>query len=356
MDPITIGLLISALAPVVGNIAGGIASQGDNAEADKLSKEALAKIMGVSLPDVDDLKLEDLQKYASVGQLTPEMEQAILQKESEMKGISTDPRLREAQMTALSKLTQVGQEGLNAEDRLALNTTRREVSRDAQGRNEAILQKMGERGMAGSGAELAAQLANSQAATERQSQEGDRTAALATQRALQAVMQSGQLGGEIRGQDFDQAAAIAKAQDAINQFNSANSQGVQTRNISAKNSAQATNLSNDQRIADSNVSQVNTQQEYNKRLLAEDYQRRLAKAQTEAGAQQKQADVYRQKAEKTAKSISQIGSGIGKAAGPVAGVIGGGAGVADAKMVDDSLYASAPDSYKQKKLKGLYEE
>jgi len=50
--------------------------------------------------------------------------------------------------------------------------------------------------------------------------------AQAQSRALQALMQGGQLGGQIRQQDFGEQSEKAQAQDAINRFNTANRQQV----------------------------------------------------------------------------------------------------------------------------------
>jgi hypothetical protein len=55
-------------------------------------------------------------------------------------------------------------------------------------------------------------------------------AANAQRRALQAIQQSGELGGRIRGQDFDEQAQKARARDAIAQFNAGYSQWAQTGN------------------------------------------------------------------------------------------------------------------------------
>ncbi len=55
-------------------------------------------------------------------------------------------------------------------------------------------------------------------------------------------MQGGQLGGQMRSQDFGEQSSKAQAQDAISRFNAANSQSVQGQNVATKNTAQAANL------------------------------------------------------------------------------------------------------------------
>lgn len=134
--------------------------------------------------------------------------------------IATDPRLRDAQMTALDRLSREGSAGgMGVEDRVALAQAQGETARRERGSREAILQGMAMRGQGGSGVELAATLANQQGAAEQNAMSGAQAAADARRRALSATMQSGQLGGSIRGQDYGEKANRASATDAIARFN-----------------------------------------------------------------------------------------------------------------------------------------
>jgi hypothetical protein len=268
---------------LIGGIVGGIANNGDEDRAKAAREKALAAIEGIKLPSVEEQQIA-LQDLVSAGQLSPEMLETIMQESSAMEGISADPRLRSAQLTALEKLTQQGQEGLTASDRLAMNQIQKGNERDASARNASILQNMAQRGMAGSGAELAAQMMSSQAATENAQNQGMNLAAQAQQRALEATAQGANVASQVRGQDFDQAAQVAKARDAINQFNAANRQNVAATNVGQKNQAQAANLQNSQRISDTNIGTKNNQQVYNKELIQKNFQN-----QTQLGGLKNQA-------------------------------------------------------------------
>jgi len=139
---------------------------------------------------------------------------------TEFDKISTDPRLREAQLNALASLEKIGNSnGLLDADKALLAKTQRDAAMQDRGRREAILQNNAARGMAGTGNELLAQLSSSQAATDRSNQAGLDIAGMAQQRALDSIAKAGSLGGSIRGQDYDEQAKRAAAQDAINQFN-----------------------------------------------------------------------------------------------------------------------------------------
>lgn len=311
-------LLGAAAAPVVGGIVGNLFSSGDRDAAQAASRQALESITGVSLPTIEEQKIA-LQHLVSQGQLTPEMLETITQGNTELAGVSTDPRLAQAQMNALSSLSKQGEEGLSASDRAALNQVRRETGRDVKGRNDAVLQNMGQRGMGGSGAELAAQLLNSQEGADRASQESDRLAAMAQERQLQAIMNSGILGGQIRQQEYGEKSAAAQAQDAINKFNAANSQNVAQYNVGGRNEAQKYNLGEKQRIADTNVGLGNQQEVHNKGLIQQDYQNRLGKATQVANAQNNYANTLNGQATQTANMWTGVGQGVGQAAGAAGG-------------------------------------
>lgn len=154
---------------------------------------------------------------------------------SAMDGVSTDPALRAAQQKALKRLQEVGDKGYTIEEEAAMNRIQRQNSQADRGRREAILQNMQARGMADSGATLAAQLQSAQAANENDSQQSQDVAAMAQRRALQAMAQSGQMAGQMRGQEFDEQSRIAAARDAVNQFNTTNSVNAQFKNNSGRN-------------------------------------------------------------------------------------------------------------------------
>ena len=201
-------------------------------------------------------------------------QQALVDR-SAMEGVSTDPRLKQAQLAALSSLQEIGSSGgMTATERAQLAKVQGEVAQADRGRRAAILQNMQSRGMGGSGMELLAQLQSSQGATDRASQAGLDISGMAQQRALQALNQAGGMAGGIRGQDFGEQSQIAAAKDAIAKFNAANTQQAnqfnagQLNSMGQFNSSQA--LGADQFNAGSandmsrfNTSQINSMGQFN---------------------------------------------------------------------------------------------
>lgn len=286
-------------------------SGGKDSAAEGASQASVDALAALQTPDIADMQIQ-LQELVSQGQLTPEQAEAMLVERSAMEDISTDPRLKNAQMDALGGLQEiVDGEGYSAQDRARIEQMKGELATQERGQRESILQDAQQRGVGGSGMELLAQLQNQQASAGRASQQGFDIEAQAQQRALEALMQQGQLGGQIRGQDFGEQSDVAQAQDAIAKFNANNQQQVEMANTSANNVAQASNLAEKQRIADTNVGQANTQQQYNKNLLQQDFDNNLAKAGGISAANANQAAALQQAG---AANKQLIGGGITAAA------------------------------------------
>lgn len=253
--------------PIGAAIGGGVGLLGSLFDSgDSGQQEALAKAMDiydnldVATPEEREFTLEYLKK---VGSLTPEMETAIKQGDTEMAKIAIDPKLKSAQMQALSNLSQQGKTGLTLEDRAGINDIKRDVAQQEKGQRDAVLQNMAARGMAGSGQELAAQLEGAQAGADRASKQNLDIAAQAQKARQQAVLNSGTLAGNMENQSFGEQSAIQRAQDAINQFNTNNAQNVSNANVTANNNAQKSNLDYAKELEQNRVATTNAQRQLN---------------------------------------------------------------------------------------------
>lgn len=309
----------TAVGGLIGGITGLFSGDGDDQREQQLQmlQQIQAEIDSIPLPPIEAQQLV-LEKYRQAGVLTPEMEATITQGPSRMEQVSTDPRLKTAQMGVLSKLAQLGEQGLSAEDRMVFDELTRQTAQQEQARQQGILQNMAARGMGGSGAELAAQLSSSQAAADRQSREGMNLAAQAQKNALNAILQRGSLAGDLRSQDFGEQAKVASAADEIARFNAANRQSVEGRNVGARNTAQEFNLRSAQDVANKNVDVSNNQQAYNKQLLQKQYDNQLNKAKAKAGAAGDIASFFGKEGEREDKASDSLMSGFGTVASGVA--------------------------------------
>ena len=284
--------------------------------AERMAAQGAAAFAGIDVPEIEKQKIQ-LENAGIVGEYRPEVEQALNLSPTEMENISIDEAIKRQQMDSLSGLGEIAEGGLTEGDKAAARDIQREVNQNAEARRKAILQNMAQRGVLGSGMELAAQLDSAQDAADQQSRASDALQQQAQARALAALQQSGAMAGQIRGQEFSEQADIAKAKDAINQWNVANQQSINSRNVQAQNQAQAANLAARQAQEDQRAALANQQQMYNKQLLQQQYQNELQRASGLAGQYQAQGQLAQQAGAAQAQMIGGIGSAIGNMAGTI---------------------------------------
>jgi len=306
MDPLTIGVVA---APIIGGIIGNLAGGSDRNAANNAYNQAISELMAIGMPP-NLAKEVVLKEFQSAGKLTPEMEQEVNLGPSKVEGITEDPSTREAQVQALQLLQQSGR-GISPQDRLKFNEMRQQVQRDAEAKRQQILQEYKQRGMGGSGAELAAQLSQAQAGANQSSMEGDRIAAASAENALNAIRESGNLGGQIRGQDFDVARTKASAADEFAKFNAQNQASRQARNIGSRNDAQSANLANAQAIMNQNTAQANQERLRQNEAQRTYWQDQAQRAQMRAGAYNQQGSQADARAGRTANMWAGAGQAIG---------------------------------------------
>jgi len=237
------------VADPVGALTGKTDRKDEDAAAEDALQQMLDEAGGLTAPTLDGVQLEDTpylgdfapEQIAGVADINVDpvaLERAVQERvgKSNFEGLTTDPALRDKQMASLAALQELADNGgMTAMDRANLNRVQGQAAQADRGRREAILQNQRMRGMAGSGNELLAQLASSQAATDQQSQQGLDIAGMAQQRALDAMLRGGELAGGIRGQDWGEAAQRAAAMDEIAKFNAGQANQMSTWNAGAAN-------------------------------------------------------------------------------------------------------------------------
>lgn len=313
------GGLGGAIGGIVGGIIGGDKASGDRSKGQGYAEQAFNELLAIGLPP--DLSKEIImQKFQEAGIMTPELEQEIAQQHSKMAELQEDPETRNAQMEALNTFKSLSKTGLGATDKAALNQVRDQVQRDLEGKRQQILQNMQQRGMGGSGAELISQLQASQGSANQASEESDRLAAMAQERALSALGRSADLAGNVRSQDFSNESAKARAQDELSRFNVDNQRSVQARNIGAKNQAQAQNLSNKQRIMDANINQANSEKLRQAQAQRDYWNDQLRRSQGRSSAYEGLGNEYTRRGNAIAGREQALWTGIGDIAEKGAGM------------------------------------
>lgn len=331
---------------LVGAVGGAIASaEGSSAlsEAEKKAAELIQKSIreyeSIGLPTEEALKVS-LQETRRMGILTPNLENIINQNPTEMLGVQTDPRLRDAQMAALGELRGVGESGgMRLSDIANYQRAMGDVAQRERGAREAILMDQAQRGASTGGGSLAAQLLNDQANSQSRYQAGLDLAGRAQDVALRSILESGQLGGQIQNQDFEQQSQKAQAQDIINRMNTEAARGVQQRNVNYMNDAQASNLSEAQRIFDANTDTRNQQTLYNAKVPQQMFENALTKQDKISGLRTGQANQALQSGQGSAQMWGGIGSGL----------LGAGVGISDSMLKNKGVQTKPATENKNKK-------
>lgn len=257
----------------------------------------------IRVPDIQQMQLV-LDEYVQQGILTPEQATYYAQDPSEFQKLMSDPKLKDAQMAALSSLQEYGnQGGLNAQAKGRLHDIAKEESVRERGAREAIMQGAQQRGVAGSGLEFLNLIKNQQDSASRAADRGTQVAADAEVRALDALMNSGKMAGDIRSQDFNEQARKAQAIDEINRFNTQNRMNVDQYNVGTRNKGQQYNLEQRQSVSDANTNMRNKQQAHNKGLIQQNWQNRMEDARVRSGASQRDWG-------RTSNAIGGIGDSI----------------------------------------------
>jgi len=191
MDPVTAAILIPALVGTVSSLV----QAGNNADAQKTIDEAVKKYG----PEARDLIEKELGGPSAM---------------AEVYGEKLAPEAAAAQKNALARLQQVTEKGYTAEEQAALNRIQQQSAAQAAQQQAALKSQMARRGVAGTGQELAMNLANLGQQSAQQYQAGLDVAANAQRRAFQAMQAQGQLGGQMRGQSFEEGRTRAAADEA----------------------------------------------------------------------------------------------------------------------------------------------
>lgn len=227
-------------AIVVGAITLGKALYDEYKAGKQLSKDEMNFMRAVQNMDVENPE----KWYAQYQQyIDPIMKDTYQIDGTEYDNINVDPDTLYAQNKALDELINLSEaQGLGAIDQQALDQVVNEENRNLQGQNDAILQNAMERGVYGSGLELAQRLQNAQSGANRMNDRGLDIMSQAQQRALESLASYGDLASQMRTQSFDEQSRRAEAMDQINKWNAENSQAVQNANVDAQNETNRANV------------------------------------------------------------------------------------------------------------------
>ena len=254
--PVTTALIAGGAGTVAGGLMGYLTRPNLSASTNSAKLQALTALLNrpPEIPEVELQKYSTPEALSYLGNFTPEELQA-----TGLPAGVINQAMRNKQLQALGGVEQLSQTGLSAIDRAALSEIQNEIAMQERGQRESILQNMAQRGISGSGQELAAQLQSSQAASQLASQQGMQQAAQAQQARVNALNNLSNMATGIESTDFERQAQKAQAQDVINQFNVQNRNVAGLRNLQTQQDLSTMNAQERNRIAQANIDLANKQ-------------------------------------------------------------------------------------------------
>lgn len=259
--PVTTALIAGGAGTVAGGLMGYLTRPDLSASTQSAKIQALTALLNrpPEIPEIELQKYSTPEALAYLGNFTPEELQA-----TGLPAGVINQAMRNKQLQALGGVEQLSQTGLSAIDRAALSEIQNQIAAQERGQRESILQNMAQRGLSGSGQELAAQLQSSQAASQLASTQGMQQAAQAQQARVNALTNLSNMASGIEQTDFQRQAQKAQAQDVINQFNVQNRNTAGLRNLQTQQDIASMNAQERNRIAQANADLANQQIMQNK--------------------------------------------------------------------------------------------
>lgn len=200
------------------SLAGSLAK---GAQSSAAADSSNAQMMGAYDEMLRNLR-ERFADYDALGKAGYQDIEAQQLGPSALEGIQNDPQARMAQQEALAALSELAANGgLSLADMQALNEIQRNLNQNSTARQKGLANDFAARGQLGAGAQLAMGLQGQQQAAESANQRGESVAAQAQARALQAILQKGQMGRAMGNDDWQRKASAAQAKDAIEARNAA---------------------------------------------------------------------------------------------------------------------------------------
>ena len=305
----------NAFTDLTNTITGG-ANQ--NAQQDLTA--ILEQIQAIQTPTAQQLQLSPLAQYTSTGELNPALAQAAQAGPSayNSENLSSVPMSTMAQ--ALAQETGIANaNGMTPQEQASIAQAEQSADENTAGQRGAIAQ-----GFAGQGVPqslIAAALENGTVGQNAQQeyQNALQAQGQAANQGLTALSNEGTLAGQMYGQQAGQANTVAAAQNALNQFNAANTQQTNLANQANTQAANTYDTTNAQSLANQNT------------LGSQDVQ-----IQNQVEAPQEAANLALQKGQE----ISNIGNNQAnqqtaagqQAAGIFSGLLGAGAQVGSAAI------------------------
>jgi len=222
--------------------------------ASKSDRDAMEELFG-KLQDPDfDTSLITPEEFSVVSNYIPEAAQPIAEAEPTLVQKTAVWQQGEgAQQKALGRLMGISEQEEDPAMTAAMNIAQRKTMGEAQSRADAIKSQMERRGAGGSGVNAMLQMEAQSGAMDRLGEMTQDEAAKSYQNRINAMMESGRLGGQMAEREMSLGRTNADIINAFSARTAAAARENQARNVAARNEAAKIQAENAQEIANRNV-------------------------------------------------------------------------------------------------------
>lgn len=281
-----IGEILGGIKAGAGIVSGIKSIFGGKSPEQKAAEEALYQYD--SLGNIDWNKTLPLLKAYQAQQVEdPTLEADRAAVESAMANLpETDPRLKKAQMDALTSMQRRGSEGLTLSDRADLEKLQMDAARAGRGSREALLQRAAASGQPMGAAALSLAQQAEQDTANQAAQRSLEIAAMRQQAKRDALAKAGGLASDFRTQEFNEQSSVASAKDALAKFNEQNAANRAMRNVKALRDAQASRLEQGTMAEQSRIAAENAMAKNRAAIEEKKYQEKVDRIDKRLGYKQ----------------------------------------------------------------------
>ena len=298
---------------------------GKNKDAQNALNNILAQIQGIQTPTADQLQLSDLAQYSNAGNLDAALGTAAQAGPSAFNNENLSSVPTATMQQVLAKEGEISNaQGMTPQERAQIAQAEEAMNTGIAGQRGAIAQDFAQRGTPQSLISAALQNASVGQNAQQAYQSALQAEGQAADRGQTALQNQGALAGQMFNQQAGQANTVAAAQNALNQFNTANTQQSNLANQANKQAANTYNTQNAQNVSNQNVLGKQDVQKQNQ-IYAPQQAASLAlqKGSELSGIGQAEANLSQNQANQSAGLFSGL---LGTGASLASGIIGANTG------------------------------
>ena len=299
---------------------------GENETAQSDLSQALQNVEAVQTPTSEQLQLSPLAKYENTGNLDAALSTAAQTGQSAYNNEDISQVPIADMQQALSQEQEIANaQGMTPQEQASIAEAEQSANEAEAGQRGSIAQQFASEGVPQSLISAALQNGTEGQEAQQMYQNALQAQGQAASQGITALQNEGSLASTLYGQEAGQANTVAAAQNALNQFNTANTQQTALANQANQQAANTYNTTNAQTLANQNVQGEQTVQEQNQvEAPQEAASLALQKAGDEAQVGNNQAQQATATGQQAAGLFSGIlGAGATLGAGAIAAAEGG---------------------------------